>query len=61
MNDQEDLVRKGYGWMLKVLSTKEPQLVYDYLVKYKDVMPRIAFRYALKKMDQERKIELMRL
>lgn len=61
INDQEDLVCKGYGWMLKVLSTKEPQLVYDYLVKYKNVMPRVAFRYALEKMDQERKIELMRL
>lgn len=61
MKDKEDLVRKGYGWMLKVLSTKEPQYVYDYLVKYKGVMPRVAFRYALEKMDQERKYELMRL
>lgn len=61
MNDKDDLVRKGYGWMLKVLSTKEPQLVYDYLVKYKHIMPRISFRYALEKMEQDRKIELMRL
>jgi 3-methyladenine DNA glycosylase AlkD len=45
--DNEDLVRKGYGWMLKVLSIKEPKLVYDYLVKNKDVMPRVSFRYAL--------------
>lgn len=61
MKDKDDLVRKGYGWMLKVLSTKEPQLVYDYLVKYKEIMPRVSFRYALEKMDQNRKIELMRL
>ncbi|NMA73532.1 MAG: DNA alkylation repair protein [Bacteroidales bacterium] len=61
MNDQENLVRKGYGWMLEVLSTKGPQLVYDYIVKDKGVMPRVAFRYALEKMDQERKVELMRL
>lgn len=61
IEDKDDLVRKGYGWMLKVLSIKEPQLVYDYLVKYKDIMPRVSFRYALEKMDQVKKIELMRL
>jgi 3-methyladenine DNA glycosylase AlkD len=59
--DGEDLVRKGYGWMLKVLSVKEPQLVYDYLIKNKETMPRVSFRYALEKMDKERKLELMRL
>jgi 3-methyladenine DNA glycosylase AlkD len=58
--DSEDLVRKGYGWMLKVLSVKEPQLVYDYLEKNKEIMPRVSFRYALEKMDKERKSELMR-
>jgi hypothetical protein len=46
--------------VIKVLSTKEPQLVYDYLVKFKDIMPRVSFRYALEKMDVDRKIELMR-
>lgn len=61
MNDKNDLVCKGYGWMLKVLSVKEPQLVFDYLVKNKDVMPRVSFRYALEKMDKDRKAELMRL
>ncbi|MHB8131628.1 MAG: DNA alkylation repair protein [Mobilitalea sp.] len=59
--DNDDLVRKGYGWMLKVLSIKEPQLVFDYLVKNKDVMPRVSFRYAVEKMNKDRKVELMRL
>ena len=59
--DNDDLVRKGYGWMLKVLSIKEPQLVFDYLVKNKDIMPRVSFRYALEKMNNDRKVELMRL
>ena len=27
MQDEHDLVRKGYGWMLKTLSVKEPELV----------------------------------
>jgi 3-methyladenine DNA glycosylase AlkD len=61
MKDREELVLKGYGWMLKELSKKEPELVYDYLKKNKDNMPRVAFRYALEKMDKERKTELMNL
>lgn len=61
MKDSEELVLKGYGWMIKELSMKEPELVYYYLKKNKDDMPRVAFRYALEKMNHERKTELMNL
>lgn len=47
--DEHELVRKGYGWMLKILSMKEPELVFDYLMQHKEVIPRKSFRYALKK------------
>lgn len=59
MQDEHYLVQKGYGWMLKVLSTKEPKKVIDYLKKYRDTMPRTAFRYALEKLDKEDKDMLM--
>ena len=53
MADDHDLVRKGYGWMLKILSTREPRLVFDYLMQHRDDMPRVAFRYAAEKMPAE--------
>jgi 3-methyladenine DNA glycosylase AlkD len=59
MQDEHDLVRKGYGWMLKVLSVKEPELVIDYLTKHKAVMPRVAFRYALEKLSEDQRRVLM--
>lgn len=59
MLDEHDLVRKGYGWMLKILSTKEPELVFNYLMQHKGVMPRVSFRYALEKMDADQKKKLM--
>ena len=59
MTDEHHLVLKGYGWMLKMLSTKEPGLVFDYLLKNKTVMPRVAYRYALEKMDAAKKRILM--
>jgi len=59
MTDKHDLVRKGYGWMLKALSTKEPEDVFEYLLKHKTIMPRVSYRYASEKMDAEKKKILM--
>lgn len=61
LTDKHDLVQKGCGWMLKTLSMKEPEAVRNYLIKNKDLMPRVTFRYALEKMDSETKQALMRL
>ncbi len=59
MNDNHYLVLKGYGWMLKVLSENEPEKVYSYLTKNKNLMPRISYRYALEKFDKDLKLSLM--
>ncbi|MBN1767002.1 MAG: DNA alkylation repair protein [Prolixibacteraceae bacterium] len=51
--DRDDLVQKGYGWMLKVAASKHEQAVFDYVIKNKAVMPRTALRYAIEKMPKE--------
>ena len=48
--DKDDLVQKGYGWMLKAASEAHQQEVFNYLMSRKKMMPRTAFRYALEKM-----------
>ncbi len=60
LNDEHHLVRKGYGWMLKVYSLKEQEEVKKYLGKHRAAMPRDAFRYALEKMTPEIRKELMK-
>lgn len=59
--DKHDLVQKGYGWMLKCLSTVDVENVVNYLVDKHFVMPRTAFRYALEKLDKETRKKLMEL
>lgn len=59
LKDEHYLVQKGYGWLLKVLSKKEPQLVKDYLKSNHNVMPRTAFRYALENFDKHIRQEFM--
>lgn len=50
LEDTDDMVRKGYGWMLKAASEAHQQAVLDFVVSHKKVMPRMALRYAIEKM-----------
>lgn len=59
MNDEHYLVLKGYGWMLKVLSEAEPKAVYEYVLRNKSTMPRVALRYAIEKMDKDLRSSLL--
>jgi 3-methyladenine DNA glycosylase AlkD len=58
--DKDDMVQKGYGWMLKAASEAYQKEIFDYVVSKKTVMPRTALRYAIEKMPQELKAEAMR-
>ena len=60
MLDEHYLVQKGYGWMLKIMSLKEPDMVFNYLMRNHEPMPRVAFRYALEKLDKDKKVILMK-
>jgi len=55
LTDQDDLVQKGYGWMLKVACQKHQQEVFEYIMIHKSIMPRTALRYAIEKMPSEMK------
>ncbi len=58
--DTDDMVQKGYGWMLKAASQAHQAPVYDYVVGKKAVMPRTAYRYALEKMPKDLRAAAMR-
>lgn len=55
LKDKDDLVQKGYGWMLKAASQAHQQTVFEYVMSKKSVMPRTALRYAIEKMPDELK------
>ena len=58
--DGDDMVQKGYGWLLKEESRVHQKEVFDYVVKHRKVMPRTALRYAIELMPKELKIEAMK-
>lgn len=59
LQDMDDLVQKGYGWMLKAASQVHQKQVFDYVMKNKTVMPRMALRYAIEKMPKSLKQKAM--
>jgi 3-methyladenine DNA glycosylase AlkD len=58
--DGDDMVQKGYGWLLKEESRVHQKEVFDYAVKNRKVMPRTALRYAIELMPKELKAEAMK-
>jgi 3-methyladenine DNA glycosylase AlkD len=59
LTDKEDMVQKGYGWMLKAASEAHQKDVFDYVFRNKSIMPRTSLRYAIEKMPKELKAKAM--
>ena len=58
-SDKDDMVQKGYGWMLKAASQANKDEVFYYVMKRKATMPRTSLRYAIEKMSPELKAQVM--
>lgn len=59
LSDNDDLVQKGYGWLLKVAANHHQDEVFAFIMQHKDRMPRTALRYAIEKMPPEKRLQAM--
>jgi len=59
LRDTDDLVQKGYGWMLKEASKAHQNEVFSYVMSKKKEMPRTALRYAIEKMPKDLRSQAM--
>jgi 3-methyladenine DNA glycosylase AlkD len=60
LSDSDDMVQKGYGWLLKETSRKHTGEVFAYVMREKGAMPRTALRYAIELMPKDLKAEAMK-
>jgi 3-methyladenine DNA glycosylase AlkD len=58
-SDKDDMVQKGYGWMLKAASEAHQKDVFNYVMRKKNTMPRTSLRYAIEKLPPELKAQAM--
>ncbi|NMB79015.1 MAG: DNA alkylation repair protein [Methanomicrobiales archaeon] len=60
LTDKDDMVQKGYGWLLKEASRKHTDEVFGFVMTNKRQMPRTALRYAIELMPKDLKAEAMK-
>ncbi|SNR32246.1 3-methyladenine DNA glycosylase AlkD [Lutibacter flavus] len=58
--DKDDMVQKGYGWMLKEASKVNQKEIFNFVISKKATMPRTALRYAIEKLPNELRTEAMK-
>jgi len=59
LTDKQNLVQKAYGWALKEASKNYQKQIFDFVIKRKNKMPRVALRYAIEKMPDKLKQKAM--
>jgi 3-methyladenine DNA glycosylase AlkD len=59
LQDRDDLVQKGYGWLLREAASQREAEVFAFVQENKPVMGRTALRYAIEKMPADRRSQAM--
>ncbi|MFI5240638.1 MAG: DNA alkylation repair protein [Candidatus Saccharimonadia bacterium] len=52
-NDNQDLIQKAVGWMLREVGKQSEPTLRTYLDYHAKVMPRVSLRYAIERLDKE--------
>lgn len=61
LNDDEDLVHKGTGWMLRAAGAADRPRLLAFLDRYAATMPRTLLRYAIEHLEPDQQAHYMRL
>src|SRR5215204_3207972 len=55
VNDDEGLVNKGTGWMLRTAGDKDRKGLLSFLDKHAATMPRVLLRYSIEKLEKKQR------
>lgn len=61
LKDDQDLVHKGMGWMLRAAGGSDPRKLLAFLDKHAATMPRTALRYSIEHLDKKQRAHYLSL
>jgi len=61
LNDDQDLIHKATGWMLRAAGDTDRQKLVSFLDQFAATMPRPALRYALEHFDQKQRDHYLKM
>ena len=59
LDDPDDMVQNGCGWMLKVACKTHEDEVFQYVMRNRATMSKKTLRYAIEKMPEDRRLQAM--
>lgn len=59
LEDEQDLIHKAVGWMLKEVGNKDMFALKQFLAKYYQHLPRTALRYSIEKMPKSERAQYL--
>jgi len=59
LQDQEDLIHKVTGWMLREVGKRDVSALYGFLDQHAGNMPRTMLRYSIEKLEDKKRKHYM--